>query len=73
MKYVSGRAALLALSAWLLFGCANAALYQNPKTGQTQLCQQDTNALLLWGFDTGYTACKDAMERAGWVRRREEP
>jgi len=51
-----------------LAGCANAALYQNPKTGQTQLCQQDTNALLLWGFDTGYTACKDALERAGWQR-----
>jgi hypothetical protein len=52
----------------LLAGCANAALYQHPTTGQTQLCQQDTTALLLWGFDTGYTACKDAMERAGWRR-----
>jgi hypothetical protein len=51
-------------------GCANAALYQHPKTGQTQLCQQDTNALLFWGFDTGYTACKDALERAGWQRLR---
>ena len=49
-------------------GCGAAALYQNPTTGQTQLCQQDTNALMLWGFDTGYTACKDALERAGWKR-----
>jgi hypothetical protein len=46
-----------------------AALYQHPTTGQTQLCTQDTNALMLWGFDTAYTACKDALERAGWERR----
>jgi hypothetical protein len=66
----SSRRARLALLflALAISGCANAALYQHPKTGQTQLCQQDTNALLLWGFDTGYTACKDALERAGWQR-----
>jgi hypothetical protein len=61
--------ALLAPAIALLAGCSAAALYQHPTTGQTQLCTQDTNALMLWGFDTAYTACKDALERAGWERR----
>jgi hypothetical protein len=68
--HIAFRRALVVFILVAVAGCSTAAaLYRDPATGQTKLCQQDTNAVMLWGFDTGYTACKDALERAGWVRQ----